>query len=93
MSWWLHLTKEGQNAYFRPWGVTRASIVAALLGLALLCPIPGSGQSQSTSQPAKTDPTQPGKKYGHAWGKGVIAGIYPKDRDGQLAYIETNLRF
>lgn len=34
-----------------------------------------------------------GLYYGHAWGKAVIAGIYPKDRDGQLAYVETNLRF
>jgi hypothetical protein len=31
--------------------------------------------------------------YAHAWGKGVIATIYPNDRNGQLAYVETNLRF
>jgi hypothetical protein len=31
--------------------------------------------------------------YAHAWGKGVIAGIYPNDRNGQLAYLETNFRF
>ena len=34
-----------------------------------------------------------GLYYGHAWGKAVIASIYPKDRNGQLAYVETNLRF
>ena len=31
--------------------------------------------------------------YAHAWGKGVIASIYPNDRNGQLAYLETNFRF
>jgi hypothetical protein len=31
--------------------------------------------------------------YAHAWGKSVIANIYPNDHDGQLAYLETNLRF
>ena len=31
--------------------------------------------------------------YGHAWGKGVIATIYPKDANGQLAYLETNFHF
>ncbi len=31
--------------------------------------------------------------YGHAWGKSVIAKIYPKDADGMLAYLETNFRF
>jgi hypothetical protein len=31
--------------------------------------------------------------YGHAWGKAVIAGIYPNDHNGQIAYLETNLRF
>jgi hypothetical protein len=31
--------------------------------------------------------------YAHAWGKSVIASIYPKDRNGQFFYIETNLRF
>jgi hypothetical protein len=31
--------------------------------------------------------------YAHAWGKGVIANIYPRDRNGQLFYLETNLRF
>jgi len=34
-----------------------------------------------------------GLYYAHAWGKAVIAGIYPKDRNGQFAYIETNFRF
>ena len=34
-----------------------------------------------------------GLYYGHAWGKAVIASIYPKDPNGQLAYVETNLRF
>ena len=31
--------------------------------------------------------------YGHAWGKGVIAAIYPKDANGQLIFLETNYRF
>ncbi len=31
--------------------------------------------------------------YGHAWGKGVIAAVYPQDPGGQFAYLETNLRF
>ncbi len=31
--------------------------------------------------------------YGHAWGKGVIAAIYPKDANGQLIFLETNFRF
>jgi len=31
--------------------------------------------------------------YAHAWGKAVIASIYPNDRAGQLAYLETNFRF
>jgi hypothetical protein len=31
--------------------------------------------------------------YAHAWGKSVIASIYPKDRNGQFFYLETNLRF
>jgi hypothetical protein len=31
--------------------------------------------------------------YGHAWGKSVIEKIYPKDADGMLAYLETNVRF
>ena len=31
--------------------------------------------------------------YGHAWGKGVVSAIYPKDANGQLAYLETNFRF
>lgn len=34
-----------------------------------------------------------GLYYAHAWGKAVIANIYPKDPNGQFAYIETNLRF
>ncbi|MGA3292946.1 MAG: alginate export family protein [Candidatus Acidiferrales bacterium] len=34
-----------------------------------------------------------GLYYGHAWGKAVIASIYPKDSNGQFAYVETNLRF
>ena len=28
--------------------------------------------------------------YGHAWGKSVIAKIYPKDANGQLIFLETN---
>ena len=31
--------------------------------------------------------------YGHAWGKGVAASIYPKDPNGQFAFLETNFRF
>jgi Alginate export len=31
--------------------------------------------------------------YGHAWGKSVVAKIYPNNADGQLAYLETNFRF
>jgi hypothetical protein len=31
--------------------------------------------------------------YGHAWGKGVVASLYPKDQNGQLIYVETNFHF
>ena len=31
--------------------------------------------------------------YGHAWGKGVIASIYPKDANGQFLFLETNFHF
>ncbi len=31
--------------------------------------------------------------YGHAWGKGVISSIYPKDKNGQLIFLETNFHF
>jgi hypothetical protein len=31
--------------------------------------------------------------YGHAWGKGVISSIYPKNPNGQLIFLETNLHF
>lgn len=31
--------------------------------------------------------------YGHAWGKSVIAKIYPKDANGQLIFLETNYHF
>lgn len=31
--------------------------------------------------------------YGHAWGKAVIASIYPRDRNGHFGYVETNYRF
>jgi Alginate export len=31
--------------------------------------------------------------YGHAWGKSVIAKIYPKDAAGQLIFLETNYHF
>jgi hypothetical protein len=31
--------------------------------------------------------------YGHAWGRGVISSIYPKDADGQLIFLETNFHF
>jgi len=31
--------------------------------------------------------------YAHAWGKSVIAGIYPAGTSAQLGYVETNFRF
>jgi hypothetical protein len=31
--------------------------------------------------------------YGHAWGKSVIAKLYPKDANGQLIFLETNYHF
>ncbi len=31
--------------------------------------------------------------YGHAWGKGVIDAIYPKNANGQLIFLETNYHF
>jgi hypothetical protein len=31
--------------------------------------------------------------YGHAWGKGVVETIYPKDENGQFAFLETNFQF
>jgi hypothetical protein len=31
--------------------------------------------------------------YGHAWGKGVISAIYPKEANGQLVFLETNFHF
>jgi len=31
--------------------------------------------------------------YGHAWGKGVIDSIYPKDANGQFMFLETNFHF
>jgi hypothetical protein len=31
--------------------------------------------------------------YGHAWGKSVIATIYPNDANGQLIFLETNYHF
>ena len=31
--------------------------------------------------------------YGHAWGKGVISAIYPKNANGQLIFLETNVHF
>lgn len=34
-----------------------------------------------------------GLYYGHAWGKAVINSIYPKNPNGQFAYIETNFKF
>jgi hypothetical protein len=34
-----------------------------------------------------------GLYYGYVWGKSVIASIYPRDRYGQFAYLEANLRF
>jgi len=34
-----------------------------------------------------------GLYYGHAWGKSVVASIYPRNPNGQMAYLETNFRF
>lgn len=34
-----------------------------------------------------------GLYYAYAWGKSVVASIYPKNPDGQFAYLETNWRF
>jgi hypothetical protein len=31
--------------------------------------------------------------YGYAWGKGVIASIYPAGTTAQFGYIETNFHF
>jgi hypothetical protein len=31
--------------------------------------------------------------YAHASGRSAIASIYPKDSDGQLAYVETTVHF
>jgi len=31
--------------------------------------------------------------YGHAWGKGVVETIYPKQTRGQLVFFETNFHF
>jgi len=31
--------------------------------------------------------------YGHAWGKSVIQSIYPRNANGQLAFLETNFHF
>jgi len=31
--------------------------------------------------------------YGYAWGKSVIASIYPKDPNGRLVFLETNYHF
>jgi hypothetical protein len=31
--------------------------------------------------------------YGHAWGKEVVAAIYPKDANGQYVFLETNFHF
>jgi hypothetical protein len=31
--------------------------------------------------------------YGRAWGKGVVAAIYPKDASGQYVFLETNFHF
>jgi len=31
--------------------------------------------------------------YGHAWGKSVIEQLYPRNPNGQLAFLETNFHF
>ncbi|MGH9493757.1 MAG: alginate export family protein [Candidatus Sulfotelmatobacter sp.] len=31
--------------------------------------------------------------YGHAWGRGVISSLYPKDKNGQFVFLETNFHF
>ena len=34
-----------------------------------------------------------GLYYGYAWGRAVIASVYPQKRESQFAYVETNWRF
>ena len=34
-----------------------------------------------------------GLYYGHAWGGSAIESLYPKNANGQMAYLETNFRF
>ena len=34
-----------------------------------------------------------GMYYGRAWGKSVVASIYPRNQVGQMAYLETNFKF
>jgi hypothetical protein len=34
-----------------------------------------------------------GLYYGRAWGKSVVASIYPRNPDGQMAYLETSFKF
>jgi len=34
-----------------------------------------------------------GLYYAHVWGKSVVSAIYPKDRDSNYFFLETNLRF
>ena len=34
-----------------------------------------------------------GLYYGHAWGGPLVKSLYPKNANGQMAYLETNLRF
>src|SRR5690242_3307318 len=34
-----------------------------------------------------------GLYYGRAWGKAVIQSIYPRNADGQMAYLETSVKF
>ena len=31
--------------------------------------------------------------YGHAWGKGVVESIYPKEASGQFIFLETNFHY
>jgi hypothetical protein len=62
MSRWLHLSKETQSTCARLRGIARAATAAALFGLALLCPVPGQGQSQLTSQAISQSPAQSGSQ-------------------------------
>jgi len=62
VSRWLHLSKETQNTCDRPRGIARVATAAAVFGVALLCPVPGWGQSQLTSQSTSQSSAQSGSQ-------------------------------